>query len=327
VDDRLLNPGRLKVLSELSILDTSTEPEYDEIAKLAAICCRSPIAAINFVGADRHWTKAYVGIQEQQGSSVAESVSFCAATVRSENAVLTISDTKLSEAWRSNPAVLGGPRLRFYAGATIFVLGEPVGVLCVADDKPREFSEAEQHALVALSHQLTAQLELRRRNAELRELAVNDPLTGLANRGLLLDRLNLAIEQHRRSGGNVGVLFCDVDDFKQINDRFGHHVGDEVLCHVADRLSAVARATDTVSRFAGDEFVVLCPGLTASGDLEFAAQRLSRSMATPYVRGGEVLTPRVSIGAALLMQDESAASVLRRADEAMYQAKARQKRG
>jgi diguanylate cyclase (GGDEF)-like protein len=235
---------------------------------------------------------------------------------------LSLSDESLSDEWRSHPFVTGPPFLRYYAGAAIVVSGQPIGVVCVFGDQPRNLGDEEEQALVALARQASAHLELRQRNSELRELAVSDPLTGLANRTLLFDRLDMAIAQRHRSGGDVGVLFCDVDDFKQVNDRWGHDAGDRLLCQIADRLRTATRDTDTISRFAGDEFVVVCPGLGAPAEFETIIERIDRTIHTVNPLDGVPVRPRVSIGAALLEADDTAADVLRRADEAMYANKA-----
>jgi diguanylate cyclase (GGDEF)-like protein len=249
-------------------------------------------------------------------------LSFCARTVTTPGGQLSLSERSLSDEWRSHPFVTGPPHLRYYAGAAIVVSGQPVGVVCVFGDQPRDIGEADQQSLAALARQASAQLELRKRNAELRALAVSDPLTGLANRTLLLDRLDMAIAQRHRNGGDVGVLFCDVDDFKQVNDRFGHAAGDRLLRQIADRLRAATRDTDTVSRLAGDEFVVVCPGLGGPAEFEVIIERIDRTLHTPDPVDGVPIPPRLSIGAALLEADDTGADVLRRADEAMYANKA-----
>lgn len=320
--DRLADPDRLAVLRDLAILDTPAEPDYDDIARLASACCQSPVAAVNFVDAERHWTKAIVGVEGGQGGSVSGDLSLCAATVVTPGGLLSVSDTLRSDGWRSHPFVTGPPFLRHYAGAAIVVSGQPIGVVCVFGDRPRDLGEGEEQALVALARQASAHLTLRQRNSELHEIAVSDPLTGLANRTLLLDRLEMAIAQSRRTGGQVGVLFCDVDGFKQVNDRWGHDAGDALLCQIADRLRSATRDTDTVSRFAGDEFVVVCPGLGAPEQFEAIIERIDRVLHMADPVDGVAVPPRLSIGAALLEADDTAADVLRRADEAMYAIKA-----
>ncbi|MFL5845194.1 MAG: diguanylate cyclase domain-containing protein [Solirubrobacteraceae bacterium] len=319
VPSALDDPDRLAVLADLAILDTPAEPAYDDIARLAAVCCHSDIAAVNFVDDHRHWTKAIVGVEDGQGSSVAADISFCSATVQTPGGMLSVPDTTGSDEWRSHPFVTGTPHLRFYAGAAIVVAGQPVGVVCVFGDEPRSLSDEQEEALVALARQASAHLELRSRNAELRELAVSDPLTGLANRTLLLDRLALAIAERERGRGDVGVLYCDVDAFKQVNDHLGHAAGDQLLRQIADRLRAATRPTDTVARIAGDEFVVVCPGLASAAEFDTVAERITHLANAAGPDG--VTPPRLSVGAAFFEDGDTASSVLHRADTAMYRAK------
>ncbi len=188
---------RVAVLRDLAVLDTPAEMAYDDIARLATACCQSPIAAVNFVDDERHWTKSIVGVDGGQGTSVSADISFCAATIATDGGLLSLSDTSESERWCSHPLVEGPPFVGFYAGAAIVVSGQPIGVVCVFGSEPRELGEREEMALVALARQASEHLELRKHNADLRTLAVSDPLTGLANRTLLFDHLEMAIAQRR----------------------------------------------------------------------------------------------------------------------------------
>ena len=319
--DRLDDPVRLRELRALGVLDPPAEADYDDIAKVVSAVCRSQVAAVNFVDGERHFTKAIVGMPEARGGSVPNELSFCAATVRSDDGMLVIRDTHADPAWRDHPLVTGGPKVGFYAGVSIVSRGERVGVVCAFGDEARPLPAHELEALEAIARQAAGHLELRRRNIELRELALTDPLTGLANRTLLLDRLGLAIAERRRSGDHVGVLFCDVDDFKAVNDRFGHEAGDRLLCDIGQRLESLVRETDTVARIAGDEFVVLCPRVGSEAELTAVTDRLrlSVTMAGSHALSGEV---RVSVGSVLVRDDDDATTVLRRADAAMYAAKA-----
>ena len=317
-NDRLHDSRRLAVLHDLAILDTPAEPAYDDIAALASACCDSEIGAVNFVDDHRHWTKAIVGVPDGRGASVPSEVSLCAATVASPEGQISVPDTLASERWRSHPLVVDGPKVRFYAGASIVVTGEPVGVVCVFGDTPRALGEREDQALKALAGQASAQLELRKRNAELSELAVKDPLTGLANRTLLDDHLEIAIAQRERNGGHVGVLYCDVDGFKSVNDQRGHQAGDRLLCQIADRLREATRTTDTVARIGGDEFVVVCPGLGSREELAVMVSRIDAAVQVPDPDDVIAPIPHLCIGAVLLGEEETATSILGRADEAMY---------
>jgi len=309
---------RVTELRTLEIVDTPPEAEYDDLAFLAAAVLRSPAAAVNFVGQARHFTKAVAGMPEAEGSSLSNEHSFCAATVGTADGALVVPDTLADERFRDHPLVAGGPQVGFYAGVSITSRGQRVGVLCAYGPEPRDIVPAELEALSTLARQAEGHLELRRRNEELRALAVTDALTGLANRTLLVDRLELALAEGRRSDAGVGVLVCDVDDFKAVNDRHGHQTGDRVLCDIADHLQGAVRSTDTVARIAGDEFVVLCPGATDAELLVIVDRILHGSR--PELPDGST-SPRLTVGAAIAGEDDTAASVLRRADLGMYAAK------
>ncbi len=319
--DVLQDPGRLAELDALGILDTAPEADFDDLAALAAAVCRSPVAAVNFVDGTRHFSKAVAGLPGASGTSVPNELSFCAATVRTPGGVLVVPDTHADERWREHPMVLDGPRVGFYAGVTISSRGAPVGVVCAFGEQPRTVTPQERLALTTLARQAERQLGLRRRSEELRGLALSDPLTGLANRRLLTDRLEQALIERGRTGDEVGVVFCDVDDFKGVNDRFGHEAGDRLLCDVAGALRAVARETDTVARIAGDEFVLVCPHVDGEEGLRALAGRLARETAEQPPMADGTPPPRLSIGAVLARPGESAAEVLRRADVEMYRGK------
>jgi diguanylate cyclase (GGDEF)-like protein/PAS domain S-box-containing protein len=155
----------------------------------------------------------------------------------------------------------------------------------------------------------------------LTELTLHDPLTGLANRVLFIDRLGHAVERSRRSKERIAVLFIDLDRFKSVNDSFGHAAGDELLRQAANRMRGAARPADTVARLGGDEFTVLCEDIDAVHDAGWVADRLSESLSRPYDLFGAVTSIGVSIGIAVADSRDSAETVLARADAAMYRAK------
>jgi len=184
--------------------------------------------------------------------------------------------------------------------------------------------------LVITYHDVTA---LRRANAEIESLAFYDPLTGLPNRRLLLDRLGQASVLAQRSGQLGALLFLDLDHFKALNDTLGHEVGDELLQQVAQRLRACVRVADTVARLGGDEFVVMLNELSSS--TEEAAQLAQRigekilhGLSQPYVLKGHAHQSGCSIGATLFGGSlQTATELLKQADIAMYQVKARRGNG
>jgi diguanylate cyclase len=149
--------------------------------------------------------------------------------------------------------------------------------------------------------------------------AFHDALTGLANRALFRDRLDHALALHQRDGGGLAVLFLDLDDFKAVNDRFGHSAGDRLLREAADRLTGGVRSGDTVARLGGDEFAVLLEG---PGDAEETADKLLDTLRRPYELQGRAVTVGASIGYADVADyPASAEELIRRADAAMYAGK------
>ncbi|HET7487789.1 MAG TPA: EAL domain-containing protein [Acidimicrobiales bacterium] len=186
--------------------------------------------------------------------------------------------------------------------------GELVGrVLCVQDITERRAAEAS----------------LRQAHDRLEHLASTDRLTGLVNRAVFDDRLERALALGDRQGGEVALLFVDVDRFKTINDGFGHHSGDQVLVEVARRLVSCVRRSDTVARLGGDEFAVLLGGSTNPEHAASAAERIVTSLRPAFVVDGVELFVSASIGVALWPEDcRSKAELLQHADAAMYRAKA-----
>ena len=154
--------------------------------------------------------------------------------------------------------------------------------------------------------------------------AMHDPLTGLANRALLLQQLQRALPHARRAGKKFAVVFIDLDNFKEINDGFGHHVGDVVLQTVARRLRQDARADDTVARLGGDEFVLLLENLGETRHVAPIMAKLLAKITTPVTVETTEFRPMASIGVAVYPDDgQDPQQLLRNADMAMYAAKER----
>ncbi len=156
------------------------------------------------------------------------------------------------------------------------------------------------------------------------ELAFRDPLTGLSNRHALYERLELELAHARRDGRRLAVMFLDLDHFKSINDTLGHHVGDEILRRVGQRLRTGLRRADTVARLGGDEFTILVPGAGTPADALQVAQKVVELIAAPLPVEGSLLSVRASIGVALFPDHaDHGSELLRCADAAMYAAKKR----
>jgi diguanylate cyclase (GGDEF)-like protein len=213
----------------------------------------------------------------------------------------------------------------------VLVLGGAAAVCAgIVEHKagPVSLAVAAVALLALLTRQLLTVLDNRRlamdvlaQQAELRFRAFHDALTGLANRALFYDRLAHALELHKRDMRPVSVVFADLDDFKAVNDSYGHDVGDALLVAVADRLGAVVRTGDTIARLGGDEFAVL---VEDGGDTAGLAARLQEALLEPIMVGERTVPIRASIGTTTLdpaKGDTSIQELLKQADLAMYAAK------
>jgi len=152
-------------------------------------------------------------------------------------------------------------------------------------------------------------------------LALTDPLTGLPNRRLLVDRVSMALVRARRDQSAMAVLYLDLDGFKEINDRLGHGAGDALLKMVAGRLSAAVREEDTVARLGGDEFVIVLH-LSDGADAGQVASKLIAAVSQPYEIEGQAVSVTISAGVALYpVHGEDAETLMKSADLALYEAK------
>jgi diguanylate cyclase (GGDEF)-like protein/PAS domain S-box-containing protein len=157
----------------------------------------------------------------------------------------------------------------------------------------------------------------------LEHLALHDALTQLPNRSLLTDRVQHALDRRDRGHGDLAVLFIDIDRFKFVNDGMGHRAGDDLLAIVAQRLRETVRPSDTVARFGGDEFVVVCEQLPDPCEASTVAARLSAAIEEPMVLDGREVVVTASVGVAVATADATVDGLLRDADAAMYRAKDR----
>jgi diguanylate cyclase (GGDEF)-like protein/PAS domain S-box-containing protein len=205
------------------------------------------------------------------------------------------------------PKVEAGMRLPIGAGDELLIAPE------------RDFDGEEMRLVRAVRNILATALARLRDEEHMRHEAVHDPLTGLANRTLLRDRLTQALARSQRQGGETGVLFVDLDNFKQVNDIGGHAMGDEVLVELGRRMGRAVRPGDTVARLGGDEFVVVCEEVDKESALA-VGRRLEEAIRMPFTAGGVQHGLSASIGVALGHTDPDV--LLGNADAAVYRAKA-----
>src|SRR5579862_1792835 len=237
------------------------------------------------------------------------------------------------EAYQSSPEALRAgieSGLEATIAAPVHEHGTVVGTLVVASQTSgRTFSASERELVQSFAEHASLAVTDAKTVAALHDAvndalykAMHDPLTGLANRTRFLDRLDHALAVRRRPGIEAAILYVDIDDFKLVNDRFGHAAGDRLLLEVAERLTGSVREGDTVARLGGDEFAVLLEHTSGPLDAEEPAQRILETFHLPFTVAHADVALSASVGIALASRGGlSADEVLRNADVAMYRAK------
>ncbi len=196
--------------------------------------------------------------------------------------------------------------------------GEVVGVLTATSGKPAAFLQSDVELLTFLATTIALDME----NLRLHKVAVTDRLTGAYNREFLSTRLPVEIDAADGNERALSVAMVDVDHFKAVNDQHGHDVGDEVLCEISRRLRAAIRGGDLLVRYGGEEFLVVLPRASAGQAWEVGERMRARVAGGPVVVGDRRLPVQVSVGIAQHKLGESAGELVRRADGALYVAKA-----
>lgn len=259
---------RVSTLRNLAILDTPPEERFDRVTRLAQRVFNVPIALVSLIDSNRQWFKSCIGVDT---SETPRDISFCGHAILDDE-ILLVPDAKKDERFADNPFVTGGPNIRFYAGYPLRMAeGIQIGTLCVIDTEPRHFTPEDLQLLRDLGT-ITIQ-ELQAVAA-----AITDDLTGLLNRRGFLSTAGQTLELCRRTQTPIAMLYCDLDQFKSINDRYGHSEGDNVLRKFAQILHSTFRSSDVVARLGGDEFVVMLTNVDA-GAIDAAMVRIEKEFA------------------------------------------------
>ena len=241
---------RLGALRALNLLDTAPEERFDRITRLAKRLFGVPIALVSLVDADRQWFKSAVGLC---ATETPRDISLCGHAVAGDE-VLLVPDLHLDERFHDNPLVTDEPKVRFYAGCPLRVPGgSKVGTLCILDREARAFD----HEDLALLRDLARMSE---QELIALALATLDDLTAISNRRGFEALARHSLSLCRRQQQPATLMFFDLDDFKSVNDRFGHAEGDRALVDFANLLRTTLRESDVIGRLGGDEFVVLLSG-------------------------------------------------------------------
>lgn len=277
---------------------------------------------VSLIDETRKWHKSKIGLDKEFSP---REFAICSHTIMGDD-IMIVNDTHKHETFRHIGMVTRPPYIRFYAGVPLInANGYALGTLCVADTHPRELDQFQERALKALARQALTLLELRRnvstiekQKYDLIALSSTDELSGLFNRRILNKQLTKELLMSQRSGKNFALLMLDIDNFKPLNDKFGHAYGDQVIKKVAELLQEETRVSDYCIRYGGDEFIIIMPETDRQQSLYLANRILQSIDSTADIL--ETLT--VSIGLANIQQFNTCEdSILALADECVYLAK------
>ncbi len=246
-----------------------------------------------------------------------------AEVIHTGRSLLTISgDTGASTTVKSAP----GGKCANWLGAPLISQNGVIGALVVQTDVGDVcYTEEHKDLLQFVSTQIATVIERKQAQSRLQHMALHDDLTDLPNRALFYDRFDTALRRADRNKEHLGLLYLDLDDFKQVNDTCGHETGDMLLREVARRLAQCVRGSDTVGRMGGDEFTVLLTNIHGPDSVNLVADKVRAAIDAPYDLDGTTLTITASIGTAVYPEHgDDRDQVFRRADASMYAAKMRE---
>ena len=319
---------RQQSLDDQELVDTPAENYLDTLVRVVREVFSVKTVLVSLVDHNRQWFKSRIGLDLDE---TPRTTSFCAHAILGTQPFV-VEDTHNDLRFHDNPLVLNNPQIRFYAGQPLFSQeGQPLGTLCLIDPVPRQLTEKQLSLFVDIAVLVEGYLKLRRITAQTALLraalsreqrkAMLDPLTQLWNRAGLDHFLPQQQLQADEAGMQLGVLFCDLDYFKKINDSLGHAAGDQALWESARRINAAVRPQDVVTRSGGEEFVVVLQ-VHDEQELLQVAERVCLAMRKKPIEIDEHKTHlTVSIGAALRLPNEQPTKTMKRADQALYQAK------
>lgn len=302
---------RLEALNRYDVLDTQPEAAFDRITRLVQITLQTPIALVSLVDGYRQWFKS------RQGLDVCETprdISFCVHAIKAKEPFIVCNALE-DDRFRNNPLVTGAPKIRFYIGVPLRTPnGHNIGTLCAIDTVPRQPSDTHIAIMQDLARLVVDELELRK-------LATVDSLTGaLTRRGF--ERLAfMEVARSKRNDRPFGCIVFDIDHFKSVNDRYGHAAGDRVLQTVIETCQRELRSADFVGRLGGEEFGIILPETGLDGS-SLVAEKVRRRIAETNIECGSAqIKVTASFGVATFSDSDTVASLIARADGALYSAK------
>lgn len=321
---------RIANIHSLDLFYTPIEERFERITRIARRAMHAPVAAISLLNEEKQWFKSAAGWGV---SELPRSQSLCRLTVEA-NEIVTIGDTLEDPRAAKLSVVVSAPRFRAYAGHPLLdEHGAAVGTFCVFDLKPREFSSVDRQTLTDLAalaqrellsdHLASAHAALTSKLGVARREALMDPLTHLWNRRGASVLLKGAFTSADQRGKPLALALLDLDNFKRINDTYGHQAGDEVLRRAASRLLSTVRGEDAICRLGGDEFLVLMAD-TDSAIASRVGERIRRAITdSPIPTRDGAMPVSVSVGCTVRQPRDTATveELLERADQALRQSK------
>lgn len=322
---------RLASLHKMQILSTPGEAAFDKITHVTQFIFKTPVVYITIMDEHRQWFKSAIGLGMKETS---REESFCAHVVY-HGEIMVIENAAEDERFVDHPAVCSGIQLRFYAGRPLRNYeGFVIGTLCIVDNKPRSLTAEEikifdylgswvesvfsGRGLSTVVGSLLEELDAKKRDSMV------DPLLNVWNRRAIMDIFKKEADLASRQQSALSVLMIDVDNFKQINDVYGHGVGDRVLARIADTLRLSLRTYDSVGRYGGEEFLIILPHTELDQGLKLAERLRAEVASQPIPVHSESIHCTISIGIRSLKAGEEPSlkdSLIADADHALLRAK------
>lgn len=320
---------RLAALDELGILYTPLEDRFDKITRTLCRIFYMPIAYVSLIDKDTQWIKSSQGLDL---INTPRSTSICTHTLLADEYIVC-EDLTQDDRFKDNPFVTSGLKIRFYAGFALKSRGQTIGTLCLADDKPRKFNNEDIATMrdmvswaqteISLTQLGEVQIQLITELDQAQKDAKVDDLTGLWNQGAIKEVLQRAHHRHLITQQPYSLMMIDIDNFKQINDTYGHLFGDQVITAIAAELKKSIRPSDTIGRYGGDEFLIILENCNHKRAEELGERLLHHSHQLTIINNNEEVNTSISIGFAstdtISVDDPN--SLLESADKALYSAK------
>lgn len=322
--------SRIHDLENLNILYTPITKHFERITRITKALFNVPIVAISLVDQEKQWFKSIQGLDVCETS---REVSFCSHTILQED-IFIINDTLLDPRFADNPLVKDNPRIRFYAGFPIKSKnGYKMGALCIIDNKPRNYTASELRLLRDMAALAEDELINQKRHALQSELIqeldeyerknLTDSLTRVWNRGgieaILLKQLTLSRSQEK----DFGLVLMDLDNFKHINDTYGHLCGDQVLIETSKLCIDSLRENDSFGRWGGEEFLMIIDVAEKKKILEIVDRLRKKIQETPVCYKEHQIPVTLTAGVILVdsLKNQSISELVNLADTGLYQGK------